>query len=687
MFSGKGGSIVRKINPVPPVPHDGTLLFKRIASSGGLNAGWVRVRDNGGASGGDRVTCDHFGIGSDRRLAELERDLHAGTYRPGPLRRVDIPKPSGGIRTLMIPCVRDRVVQSSAAQILSPLFEQEFEDVSFGYRPGRSVKQALLRVQSLRDEGWRYTLDADIEAYFDNVSHELLMERLCRSVSESPLTALISLWLETGGEFGKGLAQGSPLSPLLANLFLDDLDEALLKTPLRMVRFADDFVVLAKRAVDAEKALEKVSGLLAGFGLRLNARKTAVRGFDDSVKYLGAVFVRSMVIRDTPDLAAYGPERLLREIAERDRKDEEGRKQVQAGESALASAGYDRGVRTLYLQTPGRELGLKNLAFAVRDQQSGDEQPTTRRGNERLVAAIHPTQIDRIEVGPAADVTTEAMRNALSFGVEMAFVNGHGETMGTLAGPLPPRARRHLAQARHVLDPSLRLELARLFVTARLKNQRALLRRLNQRRGLEQVDQICSHFTRPLRAVAHAPDTASLMGFEGEATAKFWRGWSSLLMHGWTLPVRKRKPAPDPVNVALNIAANLLGRDTRCVLLAVGLHPGFGVLHSADDGRDALVFDFMEIFRAALVESVVLEAFNTKTLRAEHFQTHEGGARILNPGYAALIKAYEERAARLVSSPRGGRRMTWRRLMLEQAQDFASHVDSGRSFEPYLMNY
>ncbi|PWW03812.1 CRISPR-associated Cas1 family protein /RNA-directed DNA polymerase [Hoeflea marina] len=681
--------MVRRINPAPAAPHDGSLLFQRLASPAGLAAGWEEVRENGGASGGDRVTCEHFGIGSDQRLAELGCDLHAGSYRPGPLRRVDIPKPAGGVRTLMIPCVRDRVAQSSAAQVLTPLFEAEFEDVSFGYRPGRSVKQALLRVQTLRDEGWRYTLDADIEAYFDNVSHDLLLERLYRSVSESPLTELISLWLETGGEFGKGLAQGSPLSPLLANLFLDDLDEALLKTPLRMVRFADDFVVLARRAVDAEKALAKVADLLAGFGLRLNPRKTAVRGFDDSVRYLGAVFVRSMVIRDTPDLAAYGPDRLLREIAERDRKEEEGQKRQEAGDAALAAAGYDRGVRTLYLQTPGRELGLKNLAFAVRDRSPGDEPTGKRRGSgtERLVAAIHPTRIDRIEVGPDADVSTEAMRNALSFGVEMAFVNGHGETLGTLAAPLPPRARRHLAQARHVLDPSLRLELARLFVTARLKNQRALLRRLNQRRGFDQVDQICSQFARPLRAVAHAPDTASLMGFEGEATAKFWRGWAALLMHGWTLPARRRKPAPDAVNIALNIAAHLLGRDTRCVLLTAGLHPGFGVLHGIDDGRDALVFDFMEIFRAALVESVVLEAFNTRALRPEHFQSHEGGARIHNSGYAALIGAYEERAARLVSSPRGGRRMTWRRLMLEQAQDFAAHVESGRSFLPHLMNY
>ena len=676
------------IHPAPKVPHDGVRLFNKIASLEGLKQGWEKVRDNAGASGGDGVSCAAFGLNSDMRLAELSRDLQGGLYAPGPLRRVDIPKPSGGVRTLTIPCIRDRIVQSAAAQMLSPLFEEEFENVSYGYRPGRSVKQALYQVQALRDDGWRYAVDADIEAYFDNVPHDLMMERLYRSVSESPLTELISLWLETGGENGRGLAQGSPLSPLLANLFLDDLDEAILKTPYRLVRYADDFVILTKREKDAHKALESVGRLLEGYGLRLHKKKTRIRSYDDSLKYLGAVFVRSMVMRDGHEEGISSAESLLREIAEKDRQAEESSRRVAEEEGKLSSAGYDKGVRTLYLTTPHRELGLKNLAFAVREEERGEEKHRRRADDkERLVAAIHPTRIDRIEIGPKAEVETEALRNALAYGVDVAFVNGHGETLGTLTGPMPPRARRHMAQARHVLDPDLRLELARLFVVARLKNQRALLRRLNQRRGLEQVDKICSQFARPLHGASRTNEIERMMGFEGEATAKFWRGWSALLMHGWSLPVRRRKPAPDPVNIALNIASNILSRDTRTVLLAAGLHPGFGALHSVDDGREALVYDFMEIFRAPMVESVVLEAFNTRMLRREHFGTFDGHARMSNDGYRAVVKAYEERAEGLVTSARGKHRVTWRRLMLEQAQDFAAHLDEGRTFEPYIMNY
>nr|WP_321444805.1 CRISPR-associated endonuclease Cas1 [uncultured Cohaesibacter sp.] len=679
-----------KIHPAPEKPHDGLRLFEQISSLEGLKAGWERVRDNAGASGGDGVSCDAFGIGSDMRLAELSTHLREGRYLPGPLRRVDIPKSSGGKRTLMIPCIRDRVAQSAAALRLSPLFEEEFEDVSYGYRPGRSVKQALYKVQSLREQGWHYAVDADIEAYFDNVSHDLMMQRLYRSVSESPLTELVSVWLETGGENGRGLAQGSPLSPLLANLFLDDLDEAFLKTRFRLVRYADDFVILTKSEKDAHQALASAAELLAEYGLRLNTRKTRVRGYDDSLKYLGAVFMRSMVMRDREELGFSSAESILREIAREDQKKVQARTNEALAEGALSSAGYSRGVRTLYLTKPDRELGVKNLAFAVRSQDPAEGRGAKERrpkSKPKLVATIHPTRLDRIEIGPKAEVETEALRNALSYGVEVAFVNGYGETLGTLAGPLPSRARRHIAQARHALDPDLRLETARFFVVARLKNQRALLRRLNQRRGLEQVDKVCSQFARPLHGASKVKNIQQMMGYEGEATANFWRGWSYLLLHGWSLPRRRRKPAPDPVNIALNIACHILERDIRTVLHAAGLHPGFGVLHSVDDGREALVYDFMEIFRSSLTESVVLEAFNTRMLRAEHFYEFDGHARISNAGYGAIIKAYEERAEGLVNSVSGDHRVTWRRLMLEQARDYAAYIEEGRSFSPYIINY
>lgn len=671
------------IRSAPAVPHDGTRLFIQATRPQALEAAWDRVRANDGAAGGDRMTCAAFGLLSRNRLDELHQELVSGRYHPGPVRHVEIDKPSGGKRRLTIPCVRDRIAQTAVTQTLVPLLEAEFEDVSFGYRPGRSVKQALQRVYQLRRAGYVHTLDADITACFDSVPHDRLIERLLVSVSQSPLTDLIELWLETGADHGRGLPQGSPLSPLLANLFLDQLDEALMETPMRIVRYADDFLVMAKDLAGAEKARKLVETTLHDLGLSLHPQKTALRDYDDTVRFLGTEFVRSLVLTGGDDTVPMGEtEALLARIAQLDREQQEQRDKDAAQRHDERAVGHDRGVSTLYVTQKGRRIDLQNHSFAVRETHPApDGSPDVE-----TLAVLHPSLIDRIEVGNRSDISLDAMRNALAHGVEVALVNGFGETIGTLTGPLPQRATRHLAQARHALDPDLRLALACQFVEGRLKNQRALLRRINQRRGLAEVDKLATRLGRVMRKLAICRDVHAVMGVEGEATALYWRGFSALLMHGWSLPARKRRPAPDAVNAALGLASAILERDTRSVLLAAGLHPGFGFLHAVRDGGDSLVFDMMEVFRTPLADGAVLEAFNTRVLRAEHFRKFEGGKRLTAEGQRALIRVYERRAGGLVRSP-GGDRVTWRRLMLEQSRALSRFLDGGPRFEPFVADY
>lgn len=670
--------IITRIRRGPSSPHDSTPLWRAATSPEGLGAAWERVRANDGAAGGDRMTCRDFALDSASRLRRLSAALREGVYHPGPIRRVDIPKASGGVRTLSIPCVADRVAQGAVAQALDPLLEAEFEDVSYAYRRGRSVKQALQRVQALRAEGYVWALDADIEAYFDRVPHDRLMRRVERSLSAGPLTELIALWLETGGEGGRGLAQGSPLSPLLANLYLDDLDEAMLDAGLRIVRYAGDFVVFARTRKQAEEAQAAVAGHLQAAGLELHPVKTRVRSYDEALRYLGAVFVRSIAMRGD-DAGTEGVDAALARIGRLDREAEEAEGARIRSRAKLTEAGHDPTGRTLFVMTKGRRLSLKNLSFAVYDA-------TDAEGAEELLAAVHPTRLDRIEVGPDVAVDAATLRNALAFGVRVAFVNGHGEALGLLAPEIGgDRARRHLAQARHTLDPHLRLELARLFVEGRIANQRAFLRRINYRRGMEEVNRIVLALSRHLRMIGNVRDLDALRGEEGQATRRYWRGFSALLMHGWSLPARIRKPAPDPVNVALNVAVSLLHRDVGVELERAGLHPGFGTLHSTGDRRDAAVYDLMEVFRAPLAESVVMELFNNRQLREEHFH-HEGeGWRIGRDGYCAVVRGYEERASNLVLAAKDQARASWRSVIRRQALDIATHVEGQQLYRPYLM--
>jgi CRISPR-associated protein Cas1 len=217
---------------------------------------------------------------------------------------VVVPKRSGGSRSLAIPTVADRVAQTAVARAIRPILEAEFEPSSYGYRRGRSARMAVERLQALRAEGYRFVVDADIDEFFDEVDHEILLRRLQQSVSSPEVVALTRAWLRTESRRGalvwrprKGLPQGAPISPILANLYLDAFDEGLRGEGLQLVRFADDFVILARRRTGSWRALATAGRLLGGLKLRLDAGKTRLTSFEEGFTYLGTLFVGSLVFR------------------------------------------------------------------------------------------------------------------------------------------------------------------------------------------------------------------------------------------------------------------------------------------------------------------------------------------------------------------------------------------------------
>jgi len=258
-------------------------LIDKVYAPATLALAWAKVRSKGGAAGVDGQSLDAFAARSDDYLSELSTALRTGTYRPRSVRRVEIPKSDGGRRPLGIPAVKDRIVQTAMKLVIEPIFEATFLEGSYGFRPGRGCHDALREVDGLIKQGFTHVVDADLAAYFDSIPHERLMQRVEARVSDGRVLDLLRGWLKADILAGMerwtptgGTPQGAVISPLLANIYLHPLDELMAAHGYRMVRYADDFVVLCQTAEAAAQALDTIRVWVEANGLTLHPEKTRV---------------------------------------------------------------------------------------------------------------------------------------------------------------------------------------------------------------------------------------------------------------------------------------------------------------------------------------------------------------------------------------------------------------------------
>ena len=634
------------------------------------------------SAGVDGLSPSEFAFARAELIPGLSRELRQSEYRPQALVGFVARKENGRLRPLAIPTVRDRVAQRAAGAVLGPAVDTLLEDCSYAYRKGFSRQGAARAIQKAYADGFRYVLDADIDAFFDSVPWDVLFDKLRALYPLEPLRETIEAWMKAPVIFdgklierSRGLPQGSPLSPLLANLFLDEFDEELLGLDYRLVRFADDFVVLCKDLEAARRARDDAREALSHLGLGLSEEKTSIRPIDSGFGYLGYLFCRSAVVEEERGAAPAAEKgKPLRPDAvpavswlaqvplERVRKVVEGRESRSRRSGALdvvplghQDAHGDSPKRPLYVLDPDCRIELQDQSLhVVHPDRPPESFPI------RLLS--HAVFVGRTRL------TVPVLLGLGQLGVPSYFCHRTG-VLDAVFGPHQPDWPLWTAQGAFAADPSASISFIREVVAAKLHNFAALIVRMSfgaeAAEAIRDLEKQCANKTEP----------ESLLGLEGSGARFYFRAVTRALPAEWHFEGREKHPSPDPVNAMLSFGYTLLYNHVGTALYAAGLNPRIGIFHQPHGAYEALACDLQEEFRH-LVDGIVWAAIHRGEVKPADFEHPPGGAPVcLMSGETRkrFIRSFEDRLTTQVTVA-GGTRMTYAALLDRQARQLRDLV-------------
>ncbi len=686
-------------------------LFEEICSYSKLLSAFDKVEENAGGPGVDNVTIEEFSLSLNETLMFLRKELLDGRYKPVALRKVGIPKGDGSVRWLSIPAVRDRVVQTSASMVLSPILDREFEECSFAYRKGKSVKKAIQKIVHYRDKGYLWVVDADITSYFDEINHELLLKETMKYINDEKVIHLINMWLKGDvvykgrrTKLTKGVPQGSPVSPLLSNLYLDVFDETLMKTRYKYVRFADDFIILCKDRPAAEDAIELTEDALKKLRLSLNNDKTRLTHFNSGFKYLGVKFLRSMIFRpiyedkldieeepDAPPAIAERrktgitpplpdlPDTVMAEAfkdATKDAEDVNLDSLFQEKPEIEPSVSKNPFLRTLYLLEQGTVLAKEDERFRILKEKV----------EIKVVPAI---KVDQILIFGNIQMTTQAMKFCLEKDIPVILLSSRGRYFGELSSFKITNVALHKRQFEIADNDALSLEIGKSIVKAKINNSKVIIQRYGRKRGHLHFESEVQQMNLMLNKVSRVLMRDELMGVEGAAAARYFSALRTLLGDGWDFRKRQKQPPPDPVNSLLSYGYTLLFYNIYAMVRMHGLHPYIGFLHILRNGHPALVSDILEEFRAPVVDATVISLILRGSIKQKDFLLPgDSGAPCLLTGDARkiFIRAFESKMNSSISHGPTGYHVDYRRCIDLQVQGLRKMIQGNlNKYEPMLI--
>jgi CRISP-associated protein Cas1 len=697
-------------------------ITEQFLSPENFQRAWEKVAQKQGSAGIDGESIADFRRRVATNLSQLRESVANSTYQPLPCQQVLIPKEGGGWREIRIPTVRDRIIQQALLNVLQPLLEEVFSSASFAYRPNLSYINAVEKVASWRDLGYVWVLDADLAGYFDSINHQRLLREVRKYIDNPGILCLIKAWISTADGIvrnDRGIPQGSVISPLLANLYLDEFDRVLSKSDVRLVRYADDFLVLARTRDRIVAALSEVQELLTGMGLELHPQKTQITHFDRGFRFLGHAFLENAIFPVESKKLKPKRSQVKADVNTKTRKKKDIRSFLRSlmtfdfttSESAAVDAvdleeleqeDVELGDRTVEIEGDREERsGIKNIGWNRvwnRDMATlylTEQGTTVYKEHQRFVIQVSQSEkleipirdIDRILIFGNIQLTTQVISACLQEQVAVLFLSQSGQYRGHLWSLNPLHLDCEIVQLNKHQDVRFQLEASRSIIRGKLLNSKQLLLRLNRKRKVAEVAKAIDGITSDFASLEGVDNIDRLRGYEGIGAARYFPAWGQLITNpGFSFSQRVRHPPTDPVNALLSFGYTILLNNVLSAIVAEGLSPYFGNLHYGDDRKTYLAFDLMEEFRSPIVDSLVLKSINSEMFKPKDFEPVmcPGAIYLTSSARRTFLEHLEKRMSEEVSHPDLQSPVPYRQAIHLQVRRYKRSLLHGVAYEPFL---
>jgi CRISPR-associated protein Cas1 len=598
-------------------------------------------------------------------LNHLADQLREGSYQPAAPTLVDIPDGDGSSRRLAIPGSEDRALQRAVLHALTPGLDLFLEDASFAYRRGLGRHSAARGLAMAWSAGFRWAVRSDVHRFFDSIDHVELQARLDAYIADSPMVQALMAWVRVGAPYAdRGLPTGSPLAPLLANLFLDGFDERITSEGGRLIRYADDFLILTRTREDADRLHAAAQREVAALELLLNHEKTQILNLRQPFDFLGFHFFRD----ERWEHSTFHPPRLIDELGWTE-----------------GSAAPDRGSRQALpaeVERPAEDEGIVIAGPGV--YRVAIERNRLVCGDGAHAAGIEPDLLGGVILLGDPDIAAAVLFRLGTHGVPVFVADASLRQVALVIGDAGLENTEAIAAQLRLADNEPgRLAVARSIVAAKLNNYALLAESLP---GKRETKSLSAWLRDGALQCAVVKSLDELLGVEGSAARGWYAALDARLPPGWSFPGRVAPQAEDPVNVLLNLAFTYLHRWAQLAVRAAGLLPGVGFLHRPRSGHPALASDLMEPFRP-IMEGAVLELL--KKLHPTDFRQTPRGRFALT----ILHRAYQQVLGELTRALRRGVALTpaleprsYRRHLLSSARGLARHlVDPAVPWTPFVL--